>query len=303
MKKFLFFGCSALMALCVSCKDDDSPADEEKPEAIEVYTIDANGNKAAGTNRIVMINNGTGTSYWEHPLGTSTRAKDTIVVPFTGTYTVTFIENTINGEKKTPNEVSVTTLTMAVDPYWALLAGANGAGKTWVWATEMTNWYVWAGGDWVWEALEEDDIDLDDMTKPSFWNDKDDEFWEEYFEGWDEIDEDDMEGWFGALYNEMTFKFQGSSDFTLLVKASAEDEGTTTTDKFALDIKNRTLSNISQTPFLWSPWHWEGGDLEDINLEGEREISTYNILKLTENELIIGFVVDDEWFIWFFKAK
>ena len=196
-----------------------------------------------------------------------------------------------------------TALTIPVDPGWAYLAGANGAGKTWVWATGIPSEFVWGGGEFVDEFWEE--FELGDLKKDGFWDDKELDFWEEYYDNWDEIDEETMEHWFGAFYNEMTLKFDGSANFSLLVKESDEDPGESQTDKFVFDVKNKTLSNINKTPFLWSPWHNDNVDLGDIDLDGQAEISTYEILKLTADELVLSFEDDhsEKRFIWFLKRK
>jgi hypothetical protein len=299
--KRVFLSCAILVAmcLCTSCNDDDEKKEDpgKDSDKIEVYSIDPTNAAKTGSNKIVMINHGGGNSYWVHPLGTSTRANDTIVLPFTGKYEIIFEENTMDGAIQTKNEITVTTLDTPVDPFWALLAGTNGAGKTWVWATGSSHDILWAGGEFIDEFWEEG---YDPHSIPS---NSGPEFWEEYFDFWDGIEEDDMDGWFEAFHNEMYFDFKGNANYKLLVKADEEDEGEETTDVFQLDVKNKTLSTVSKsTPFLWSPWHWDG-DLADVNLEGVSEISTYNILKLTENELILSFEYNDEYFVWFFKKK
>jgi hypothetical protein len=307
MKRVFLYSCAAAVAMCVSCKEDNNDTEKEERDTIEVYSIGSNNAVEEGSNRIVMVNHGGGLSYWVHPLGTSTRANDTITVPFKGSYTIVFEENTIDGIVQTKKTITVTTLDTPVDPMWALLSGADGKGKTWIWATENSLGVIWGGGEFkdeFWEA------GYDRFTIPA---DSDFDFWDEYFDFWDWEEIEEFE-WFGVDQNEMTFSFNGSAGFKLV-----NGEGEETSDVFVLNTKNKTLSNVASTPFLWSPWTpWDDGEgttNEDIkewfDLSEINEISTYDILKLTENELILSFEAmysdaNDSWgkrFIWFFKKK
>jgi hypothetical protein len=253
----------------------------------------------------VLKNNIAGISaYWEHPLGTSTRQNDTIVLPFKGTYTIIFIKTDISGDTELKKTIEVTKLDTSVDPAWTFLTGANGAGKTWVWTSADI---AWGGGEFLDEFWEEGfDIHSIPADEP--------DFWEEYFDFWDEEDADFF-GWFGrGADSEMKFSFAGGAKFELTI-----DDGVKKSDVFVLNTKDKTLSNLSKTPFIWSPWTaWqdpEDPDTDDAEIRdwydlGEySEISQYDILRISEHELVVSFEVwydDGEWskrFIWFFEAK
>lgn len=264
MKKiFLALIAGLVLASCLDPIEGNDTLGKVFPESelqLDIHNI------APGSNRIVMINNTkkVGT-YWDYIIGKSTRANDTIDLPFLGEQTITFIGQSEGGAVKTTRKVEINQIDYPLNPMWALLAGDDPEGKTWVWATgnPYPNWAGYPG---------------------LFGNGGDDD----YIPAWWIVGADEMNDW-GFLYDEMTFDLEGGANYTLVQKGK-DGTGTpkTITDSFILDTAKKTLKTGNDTPFLMSQDYCP---------------PPYTIAKLTEDELTLIVTLSGENYIWMFKRK
>lgn len=264
MKNILLtFLATFMLMSCLSPIEGDETLGSAFPEKdldIDVHTI------TPGSNKIVMINNtkGVGT-FWDYIIGKSTRANDTILIPFLGTQTITFTGLSGGEPVVTTRDVEVERIDFPLDEMWSLLAGDDPAGKTWVWATG--NPYPnWAGVP----GLFGNGGDYDDI--PAWWV----------------VSAEEMNTW-GCLYDEMTFDLNKGANFTLVQKGeNGTAAPTTVKDKFILDTSKKTIKTANNTPFLMSQDYCP---------------PPYTIAKLTEDELTLIVPLPGENYIWMFKRK
>jgi len=252
-----------LLGSCLSPIEGDDSLGRIFPEnelQLDVHTI------TPGSNKIVMINNtqGVGTS-WDYIIGRSTRANDTILLPFMGTQTITFTGLSAGGPVVTKRDVVIDKIDFPLDEMWSLLCGNGSDGKTWVWATG--NPYPnWAGEPGLFgNGSDEDEI-------PAWWI----------------VTANDMNDW-ECLYDEMTFDLNGGANYTL-VKKGKDGTVTPTTieDSFILDTAKKTVKTANNTPFLMAQDYCP---------------PPYTIVKLTEDELTLVVTLGEENYIWMYKRK
>ena len=206
----------------------------------------------AGHDNIVMLNSvteGGYIPYWQYTGGFSKKVKDTINLPFAGSYWIRYTIYTKGGPigDSTPISVSENDPEYFSSPMWNLLTNAQ-EGKTWVWATDVPTLYCYGNGP-------------GDALTPQWWQN-----------GASYLVSQGVDG------DEMTFDLDGAKNYTLT------HNGTSTKAIFELDTLNATLK-ISGS---------------DIPLGVK---TTYNIVKLNENELTIVQQGDGWRNIWLFKRK
>ena len=87
--------------------------------------------------------------YWSYDGGSSTKALDTLIFPFSGQYVIKYGVNSAGGyvgEDSTTITVTNTDLSTITDPAWSYLTNGQ-AGKTWV--LDMTQPIGWYGPDYL----------------------------------------------------------------------------------------------------------------------------------------------------------
>ena len=174
MKKIMYVALAALaMVSCETIQDDATLENTYTPDGIEVaITYDKEGQKEGGnTFTVSMLTPGV-MGYWDFLLGTKYSDAADVLLPFTGTHTMTY-HSTIPYIEVDPNgiynqtyptktiDVTVNEISTAPNEHYGFLCGADFQGKTWVFdgvkgdggkwysMTDPNNWQgVWwdAGG-------------------------------------------------------------------------------------------------------------------------------------------------------------
>lgn len=157
--------------------------------------------------------------YWDFGSGTSTKAKDTVIFPFSGDYVIHYSGSSAGGfvpGDSVTIHVSNTDLSYLTDPTWAYLTGGQ-AGKTWV--LDMARPIGWYGFDYLKGNGSADD-----------WS------WHPDYAGnsWVMADRD---------YGQMTFDLNNGKNYKRIY---IDDNGNTETctGKFDLNIATHTLKLI-----------------------------------------------------------
>jgi len=158
MKKTLYYSLVGLALLFASCSTIEDRA-ELGPilKASElVFTV---SQPTAGANTIILHSKSPGAlPYWDWGTGFSNKANDTIYIPFAGTFKMKYTAFCSGG---TITDSATFTIAKNDDaffdknPLWKKLTG-GGAGKTWVWATDIPNGKVAGNGP-------------EDCTSPQWW--------------------------------------------------------------------------------------------------------------------------------------
>ena len=209
-----------LLTSCLSPIESDDPMGPVMPESelqVDVHSI------SPGSNKIVMINNTPGVSvYWDYIIAASTRQRDTVLLPFLGTQTITMTAHSAGGPVKTTRQVTIDQIDYPLDEMWNLLAGSDEEGKTWVWATGRGG-----SGALYGNAMYDD-------GEPLWWP----------------VGEEQLNSW-GILYDEMKFDLNGGANYTL-TKKGKDGAGPVSEikDNFILDVDKKTIKSANGTPFI-----------------------------------------------------
>lgn len=148
MKKYVFILMS-LMGLFAAC----DPVIDDKPIGGVISADDLNlevTNLAEGSNAVVLKNNTPGVgSYWDYGTGVSIRQCDTIVMPYVGDITVNFIGLCDGGQVEAARTVHITKIDHAIEKEWTEFAGSSVSGKSWTWDIEGTGGAVYGTAGWL----------------------------------------------------------------------------------------------------------------------------------------------------------
>ncbi len=205
--------------------------------------------------------------HWVTPKGRSTKVKDTVLLPFAGSYN--FIYGVLSGggyvtDDTVSIELTTNNLSYVEDPLWDLLTGGVGNSKTWLL-----------------------DLDADGVSKyfdgpVSFYGTDNGWGGECLVEGGDCWNWNPV--WSGTMwvadqgdYGQMTFSLGGGAFLTAnhsMIDSRGEESGT-----FFLDATNYTLSTTDATP-LHSP-NWE--DCVD-------QWGNARVFAITEDYMQLGFL-------------
>lgn len=149
MKRFCIFATIFALLGLVSCDpvvDDRSAGSVLSADQLDLQVY----NLSEGSNAIVLKNNTKGVgSYWDYGTGVSTRQCDTIVMPYVGDITVKFVGLCDGGQVKTERTVHISKIDHAVQKEWTLFAGTSLEGKKWTWDFEGTDNAVYGTGGWL----------------------------------------------------------------------------------------------------------------------------------------------------------
>lgn len=147
MKKtiFLILGAVLAFAACEPTEKREDPGPVLTREQLDFSVTQ----DPAGSNTIILENNTKNTiSYWDWGTGFSNKQRDTIYIPFAGTFVVKFTAFYKGGTVTDSTTFTITSNDDAFfdqDPAWKGLTG-GGAGKTWVWATDHPSGFVLGNG-------------------------------------------------------------------------------------------------------------------------------------------------------------
>lgn len=131
MKNRIIFCLTALILLLSGCSPNDDHKDIGKP--IDPDKIDIEVTNVDGSNEIFMVNNTQGVApYWEFLVGTSTKVKESAVVPFMGDLTIKFTAIGEGGTTTVERNVLVTKLDKPIPEEWVIF-GKGLEGRVWEW--------------------------------------------------------------------------------------------------------------------------------------------------------------------------
>jgi hypothetical protein len=181
---------------------------ENMPAPVDRAKLKFSVTQQAGYDNKVMLENQTaGTiAYWDYGIGISNKQKDTIILPFAGTYNIKFYAYSQGGPVKDSANVTVTKndANYFSNPMWNQLT--NGVtGKVWVWAIDEPNGACYGNGS-------------GGALTPEWWR----------------VGVPDLTSW-GVLNDEMTFDLNGAANFTKVSKGKTEK------GFFALDTVKKTI--------------------------------------------------------------
>lgn len=240
---------------------------------LEIYSIIVDN---VASNKIVMKNSTYGVgSFWDFGSGYSARQQDTVIVPFVGNLPITFTGISNGGTDTKTERVQVDKIVFPVDETWNLLAGYDINGKTWMWDFNDPNDPVFGNGGTLvdlgpaWAKNPAQSMDTNDPTV--------------------------------GMNGTMTFDLNMKANYT---KKNGSGE-VVETSSFSFDMKKKILSADGVT-------NWSIGQLTLPNAAvmhgispnaGGIAVHTYEILKLTENEMVLATISPSGWEAWFWKFK
>lgn len=291
MKKLIYTAICFLLILS-ACETIELRDQLGSPISADQIDLEVKGVNTPGSNHVVVINHTPQYGgVWTLVDETSPREVDTVLIPFLGPITFTFNATTDGGIIKIEKEYVVTTMDTPLDPAWTMLAGSTPAGKTWVWAFDSPS--LKGQGPWGNGAYLQDNA-------PSWWGPS-----------------ADGSGYDGTNLDEMTFDLNGAANYTIVSNNSTSNGQPKGTFKgnFKFDIRNSTsIYTADSVKWAIGTLKISGGDKPTISRgfspnEANKKIMAFNIIKLTENELILTYVPKattsaggEAWF-WVFKPK
>ena len=276
MKKIIVAFCSLLALSLMSCnpieeKHKQGNVISESELNLEVYPLTEGGNK------IVMINNTTQVgSHWDFGAGISVRQQDTVLLPFLGEKEITFTGVCAGGTVTAVRKVTVDKILYPIEDEWALFAGTDKNGKTWMWDFNGPDDVVWGNGGFpgntapAWATIKAGDMD---NQEPEV-----------------------------GQYGTMHFDLNGAANYAKV----SQDGKVIDKGGFKFDMTKQKLM-ADGTP-------WSIGTLTIMNgtilkgvspNEGGKTINEFDILKLTEDKMVLAHVLANGWEAWFwcFKVK
>lgn len=276
MKKIILTFLSLLTVLQWSC----SPIEEKHnmgnilPESelnLDVHLLSEGGNK------IVMINNtpliG---SHWNYGSGISVRPQDTVTVPFLGEKEIIFTGICAGGTVSTTRKVTISHILYPIEDEWTLFAGTDKEGKTWMWDYASPEDVVWGNGGYpgntapAWATIKAGDMDNQDP----------------------EVGKDGV----------MLFDLNGAANFTKISQSGKVVEK----GSFKFDMTKQKVMADGTPWSIGTLTIIDGTILKGVSPnEGGKTIYEFDILKLTEDKMVLAHVLANGWEAWFwcFKVK
>ncbi len=260
-----------VMFSCEPIEDRDKMGSivAESDLMLETYPLVEGGNK------IVMKNSTQGVgSFWDYGSGYSSRQQDTILVPFVGEIPIFFTGISGGGTITTTRTVNVDKILFPVNETWNLLAGNDSNGKVWMWDYDDPNDAVWGNGLSIahfgpeWAKISAKDMDAQDPDV--------------------------------GMNGTMLFDLNQKSNFTKKNK----DGNIVEKGSFQFDMTKKIPAGDGTD--------WSIGQLTIVDAsvmrgvspnEGGIVVHTLEILKLTEDEMVLARVMPNGWEAWFWKFK
>lgn len=283
MKKnilYILFG--AMLVFVVACESIEK-RNELAPAISESQLLNYMDVKVSG-NTVTCTNNAPGTiGFWKTSTGTQNNLKTSqFYFPLKNTYTITL---TVYGGDKAVTvskqvDVAQNDPTYFSDPMWNMLTNGT-AGKTWVWAADRPGGKIWGNGGYLGDRA------------PGWWT----------------LGVADIPGQGGSAGDEITFNLDKGMNF--IVKMGPD--GKPGSGSGAFDLKLGTANQLmGGDGKLWSygklllsnhtiPLGFEP------NTSGKPNHFQFDILKLTDDELVLAFPepgVTSAWgTAWFYMFK
>lgn len=276
MKKITCYILSIMTFVCMSC----NPIDEKHevggivPESelkLEVYPLTEGGNKIVLVNKTPKVG-----SHWNYGSGISVRQQDTVLVPFLGQKEILFTGVCAGGTVTATRTVTIDKILYPIEDEWALFAGTDKNGRTWMWDyTELTD-AVWGNGGYpgntgpAWAQIKAGEMDEQDPT----------------------VGRD----------GKMLFDLNGAANFTKISQEGKIVEK----GSFKFDMTKRKVQADGTPWSIGTLTIVDGTILKGVSPnEGGKTIHEFDILKLTDDKMVLAHVLANGWEAWFwcFKVK
>lgn len=257
MKNYLFHICLIACGFFTACEPITNRMDmgsviAESDLKIEVYTTTEGGNQIVMANETPLVGN-----FWDYIVSTSVRQRDTVLLPFLGEQVITFTGLCAGGTITATRTVRVDKIDHAVAPEWALLAGTDKKGKTWIWDNEGL---IWGNGGYLY--------DIAPM--------------------WYGLSADDMKRDFPEDFTQsITFDLNGGANFTRKAANGTDIEKS----KFSLDL-SRSIPNGYNT----AEWSTALLKINNATVmhgispnEGNAPVHQFEVILLDENHLVLAY--------------
>ena len=238
---------------------------------LEVYPLTEGGNKIVMINKTPKIG-----AHWNYGSGISVRQQDTVLVPFLGEKEIVFTGICSGGTIMTSRKVLIDKILYPIEDEWALFAGTDKNGKTWMWDYTSPDDVVWGNGGYpgntapAWATIKAGDMDTQDP----------------------EVGKDGV----------MLFDLNGAANFTKISKTGKIVEK----GSFQFDMTKQKLMADGTPWSIGTLTIVDGTVLKGVSPnEGGKIVHEFDILKLTEDKMVLAHVLDNGWEAWFwcFKVK
>jgi hypothetical protein len=199
---------TSCLALCALAACDPKEDRDDLPEPMQASALEFSVTQKQDYDNIVYLESKTKgvLPFWDYGTGFSNKAKDTINIPFAGTYYIKYTAYAGGGPVQDSMKITVTKNDPEFfsSPMWNLLT--NGAeGKTWVWAMDTPGGAPYGNGS-------------GGATAPEWWKPT----------------PADVISW-GVADDQMTFDLKGAANYTKVTPKG------TTKGLFVLDTLSRTI--------------------------------------------------------------
>ena len=199
---------TSCLALCTLAACDPREDRDDLPQPMQSSELSFSVTQKQGYDNVIYLENKTKgvIPFWDYGTGISNKAKDTINIPFAGTYYIKFTAYAGGGPVQDSARITVTENDPQYfsSPMWNLLTNGD-QGKTWVWAMDTPGGAPYGNGS-------------GGATAPEWWKPT----------------PADVTGW-GVASDEMILDLKGAANFT---KITAKG---TTKGLFVLDTLNKTI--------------------------------------------------------------
>jgi hypothetical protein len=279
---FLVLGIMLVFSACepMEKRNDLGPVYTEA-ELLNYMSVTVNGNTVTCENKAPGV-----ISYWTTDFGTqSNESKVDFTIPLKSSYTATLTAFCAGGPVTVSKKFEIATSDPNYynSPYWNLLTNGM-AGKTWVWASDIPGGKVWGNGGHM------------GNVSPGWWT----------------LGTGDLAGQGGSPDDELTFNLDKAHNVIVTMPQVAGSlvapKPGTGAGKFNMDftktlIVSDTLYSKGQITFT----NWTVPLGMEPNSAGKPLHYVFNILKLTEDELVLEFPepgVTSAWgTAWFYMFK
>jgi hypothetical protein len=198
----------ACLLLCSLAACDPREDRDNLPEPLQATALEFSVSQQPGRDNIVYLESRTKgvIPFWDYGTGISNKTKDTINIPFAGSFVIKYIAYTGGGPVQDSAQINISNNDPDYfrSPMWNLLTNGE-AGKTWVWAMDTPGGAPYGNGS-------------GGATAPEWWKPT----------------PADVISW-GVANDEMNFNLNGAANYTKVTPTG------TTKGLFVLDTLNRTI--------------------------------------------------------------
>jgi len=244
-----------------------------------------------GGNQIVLANETPRCAgWWDYGIGIARSDRDTIIIPYMGTHTITFKGMCDGGIVTTTRTVAVSKIDHAASPEWTMLAGSGTEGKTWTWE-------------------DDDDYYLDNISSDYQGAYGTGGYGNDYCSTWSGADAGgSVSGIDVPTDEEMVFDLNGGPNFTLRrTDGTVLQKGTFKFDMSATTaLSNGSLWAIGQITFTGASIMLPYG----CDMSPSDTIHTFDIITISEDRMVLAYSAAgtplEAWetaYFWCFKAK